>query len=330
MKISLDATRRIALAVIGAAGAAGAFAQSDPAVANYPQKVVKIVVPYSPGSGTDLLARILAERLGPRLGQAVIVENKAGASGLIGTQLVANSPADGYTLMVAPPTHIITSVLRKTPYDPIKNFEPVSQLARSSVLVVTHPSTPAKSLKEMVGYLKAQGDNATYSSAGIGSTLHLYTALFQQVVGTSMRHVPGKGVPGATMDVVQNSVTMALVPIENASPLFKAGRLKVFAQTGKQRSPQLPDVPTVAEAGVPNFDVELWYGLFVPAGTPKSIIARLNREVVSIMAMPEVQNLVATSGADIVTSTPEQLGNRLKEEHATWSELVSRTGIKAE
>jgi tripartite-type tricarboxylate transporter receptor subunit TctC len=326
---TLEVNRRTVLVALAAAGSAGAFAQSDPA-ASYPQRVVKIVVPYTPGSGTDLLARILAERLGPRLGQAFIVDPKPGASGLIGTQFVANAPADGYTLMVAPPTHIITSVLRTTPYDPIKNFEPVTQLARSSVVLITHPSTPAKTLKEMLAYLKAQGDNATYSSSGIGSTLHLYTAQFQQIVGTKMRHIPGKGVPGAVMDVVQNQVTMALAPIESAAPLLKAGKLKAFAQTGKTRSPHLADVPTFAEAGVPNFEVELWYALFAPAGTPKAIVARLNKEVTAIVATPEVRALLEANGNEPVTGTPEQLGTLIRNEFATWSELVNRTGIKAE
>ena len=323
-----EVNRRTALVALAAAGSADAFAQSDPA--SYPQRVVKIVVPYTPGSGTDLLARILAERLAPRLGQAFIVDPKPGASGLIGTQFVANAPADGYTLMVAPPTHIITAVLRTTPYDPIKNFEPVTQLARSSVVLITHPSTPAKNLKEMLAYLKAQGDNATYSSSGVGSTLHLYTALFQQIVGTNMRHIPGKGVPGALMDAVQNQVTMALAPIESAAPLLKAGKLKAFAQTGKSRSPHLSDVPTFAEAGVPNFDVELWYALFAPAGTPKAIVARLNTEVSAIVATPEVRALLEANGNEPVTGTPEQLGTLIRNEFATWSELVKRTGIKAE
>ncbi len=324
-----EMTRRAVLVALAAAGSAAAFAQSD-AAASYPQRVVKLVVPYSPGSGTDLLSRILAERLAGRLGQAVVVENKPGASGLIGTQFVANAPADGYTLMVAPPTHIITSVLRKTPYDPIRNFEPVSQLARSSLVLVTHPSTPVKNLKEMLTYLKAQGDNATYSSAGIGSTLHLYTAEFQQITGTSMRHVPGKGVPGAVLDVVQNQVTMTLAPMETALPLVKGGRLKALAQTGTARSSHLPDVPTFSEAGVPNFNVELWYGLFAPANTPRPIVARLNKEVAAILSTHEVRSLLATSGSEPVIGTPEQLGVLIRNEFAMWSELVKRTGIKAE
>lgn len=326
---SLEVTRRTVLVALAAAGSGAAFAQGD-AIAGYPQRVVKIVVPYTAGSGTDQLARILAERLGQRLGKSFIAENKAGASGLIGTQFVANSPADGYTLMVAPPTHIITAVLRKTPYDPIKNFEPITQLARSSVVLVTHPSTPVKTLKEMLAYLKAQGEDAAYSSSGAGSTLHLYTAEFQQLVGTKMRHIPGKGVPGAIMSVVQNQVTMAMAPMESAAPLVKAGRLKALAQTGETRSPHMPDVPTFAEAGVPNFNVELWYGLFAPAGTPKPIVARLNKEVAAILTTPEVKALLAAGGNEPATGTPEQLGTLIRNEFAMWSELVQRTGIKAE
>lgn len=322
--------RRAALAALAATASVGAFAQTQKPVASYPQKVVKIIVPYGPGTGSDVLARILAEHLGPRLGQAVIVENKAGASGLIGTQFVSNAPADGYTLMMAGPTLTINSATRKTPYNPVSSFAPISQVGRSSVVLVAHPSVPANSLKELVAYLKEQSDNATYSSPGVGSAIHLYSAQLQQVVGSRMRHIPSKGVAGAVMDVVQNQVTMTLATFEAAAPLLRGGRLKALAQTGEVRSASLPDVPTFAEGGVPAFRIELWYGMFAPAATPPALVERLNRELRAVVALPPVKTLFAAAGTDTVTGTTQELGEIVRDEFATWSELTKRMGIKAD
>ncbi|MBH2008924.1 MAG: tripartite tricarboxylate transporter substrate binding protein [Xanthomonadaceae bacterium] len=323
-------TRRAALAALAATASVGAFAQTQNPAASYPQKVVKIIVPYGPGTGSDVLARILAEHLGPRLGQAVIVENKAGASGLIGTQFVSNATADGYTLMMAGPTLTINSATRKTPYNPVSSFAPISQVGRSSVVLVVHPSVPANSLTELVAYLKEQGDNATYSSAGVGSAIHLYSAQFQQVVGSRMRHIPSKGVAGAVMDVVQNQVTMTLATFEAAAPLLRGGRLKALAQTGEVRSANLPDVPTFAEGGVPGFRVELWYGMFAPAATSPALVERLNRELRAVVALPTVKTLFAAAGTDTFIGTTQELGKIVRDEFATWSELTKRMGIKAE
>ena len=327
MKTTQFGRRSAVIGILAAAATSLAIAQANTA-GSYPAKIIKMVVPYSPGSGTDILARLVSERLSQRLGQPIVVENRPGASGQIGTAAVAAAAPDGYTMMLAPPTHIVNSVLRKVPYDPIKNFDPIIQIARANLVLVTNAATPVNNLKELVSYLKAQGDNATYSSAGQASTLHLYTAQLQQVLGTNMRHVPSKGVPGAIMDVVQNSVTVLLAPMESAVPQIKNGRLKAIAQTGKSRFAQIPDVPTFAEAGLPSVNSELWYGLFVPAGTPKPIVERLNKEVAAVLSMTEVKTQLAAAGAEPVGGSPEQLAALCREELALWTDVVKRNGIK--
>lgn len=304
----------------------GAAKPSD----RYPQKPIKIVVPYSPGTGPDLLARYLAERLSPKLGQPLVVESKPGASGLIGTNVVANAANDGHTLLIAPPTHIISSVLRKTPYDPVKDFEPVAQMARGGLALIVHPSNPAQNLEQLLVSLRAMGSNATYSSAGIGSTLHLYMAQFQLDFGTQMRHVPSKGAPGAVMDVVQNNVTVALASLELVSSLLKSGKLKALAQTGVTRSSVLPQTPTFAEAGFPAYNVELWFGLYAPAGTPAAVTIRLNKEVNAVMDSPDARQLLSNSGLDPVLAPPEQLGTLSRSEFSKWTSVVKRAGITAE
>jgi tripartite-type tricarboxylate transporter receptor subunit TctC len=322
-------SRRSAIVAALAFAGVQSHAQQD-AIGDYPNKVVKIIVPYSVGSGADLLARFLSERLAPTLGQALVVENKAGASGVIGTAAVAAAPADGYTLMIAPPTHVITSVLRKTSYDPIKDFEPIAQVARGVFVLAVHPATPAASLKELVAHLKTQGSNATYASAGVGSTTHLYMAHFQMEMGTQMRHVPAKGVTASLMDVMQNLVTVVLAPLETVAPLLAGGRLKAVAQTGRARQPGLPNVPTFAEAGAPDYNVELWFGMYAPAGTPRAVVARLNREINAVLATADAKALLAHQGLEPVTGTPELLGGLGKAEFARWSAVVKSAGIKAE
>jgi len=309
---------------------AGAQADAGSAAAGYPGRLIRIVMPYSPGTGSDLLARMLAERLAPRLGQSVIVDSKPGASGQIGTTLAAGAAPDGYTLLVAPPTHVINSVLRKTPYDPLKDFEAVAQMARSALVLIVPPNDASPTLAALVAQLRSQGDNASYSSAGLGSTLHLYTAQFQHELGLNMRHIPSKGAPGAVMDVAQGQVSMAIVPIDLARPLLRNGRIKALAQTGKVRSSFLPEVPTFAEAGQPAFAVELWYGVFAPARTPRAIVERLNREIVAILGTPEARKAIEAMGMEVAGGPPEQLATLARAEFAMWSALVQRTGIRAE
>jgi tripartite-type tricarboxylate transporter receptor subunit TctC len=311
---------------------ASGVAQTETAsgTSGYPSRLVRIVVPYSPGTGSDLLARLLSERLAPRLGQAVIVESKPGASGMIGTAAVAAAAPDGHTLMVTPPTHVINSVMRKTPYDPLRDFEAVAQIARSGLVLIVPAGQPAAALPALVAHLRSQGDNATYSSAGIGSTLHLYTAQFQQELGLNMRHIPSKGAPGAVMDVAQGQVSMAIVPLDLARPHLRSGRVKALAQTGRSRSPLLPDVPTFAEGGQPSYEVELWYAVYAPARTPRPIVDRLNREIVAILSLPEVRKALEPMGMDPAAGSPEQLAALSRSEHALWASLVQRTGIKAD
>jgi tripartite-type tricarboxylate transporter receptor subunit TctC len=249
---------------------------------------------------------------------------------MIGTAAVAAAAPDGHTLMVTPPTHVINSVMRKTPYDPLRDFEAVAQIARSGLVLIVPAGQPAAALPALVAHLRSQGDNATYSSAGIGSTLHLYTAQFQQELGLNMRHIPSKGAPGAVMDVAQGQVSMAIVPLDLARPHLRSGRVKALAQTGRSRSPLLPDVPTFAEGGQPSYEVELWYAVYAPARTPRPIVDRLNREIVAILSLPEVRKALEPMGMDPAAGSPEQLAALSRSEHALWASLVQRTGIKAD
>ena len=300
------------------------------AAGDYPQRPVRIVVPYSPASSADLLARLLTEKLTTRLNQTFIVENRPGAAGSIGTAYVATAAADGYTLMMSPTTHVINSAFRKTSYDPIKDFAPIAMVAQGPFLIVCNPANPAKNLKEFVDQLKADGDKATYSSPGIASTTHLYTALFQNVVGSKMRHVPAKNFTSGMMDVVQNQVTLMVLPVDVAQPLITAGKLRAIAQTGKKRSAQAPDLPTVAESGFPDYDAEIWIGLYAPAGTPKDIIAKLNAQAREVFNSPEMVQQIAQKGLDVEVTSPEQFQALNKAEYARWAEVIKQSGISPE
>jgi tripartite-type tricarboxylate transporter receptor subunit TctC len=329
--ISQLALTRRSVTTLGLLMAATLAAPTTVLAADYPQRLIKLIVPYTSGTAADITARMLAEKLTPLLKQTVLVENRAGASGIIGTDAVAKAPADGYTLLMSVSTHVISPAFRKTPYDPVKDFAPIAEVAVGSFVVVTHPSNPSNNLKELIAYIKAQGDKATYGSPGIASTGHLFTNLFQTVTGTTnMRHVPGKGFTAATMDLMQNETTMLLTPVEVALPLIRAGKLKVFAQTGIHRSSLLPDVPTVAEAGYPDYEVELWVGLYAPKATPQAIVTRLNAEVNQVLGTPEMRVSMSQQGFDPVIASPEALGALTQSEFDRWSDVIRKSGITPE
>lgn len=308
----------------------GCATPSHAATNDYPQRPVRVVVPYSPASSADLLARLLTEKLTTRLNQPFIVENRPGAAGSIGTAYVATAAADGYTLMMSPTTHVINPAFRPTSYDPVKDFAPIALVALGPFLIVCNPANPARNLNELVAQLKADGDKATYSSPGIASTTHLYTALFQNVVGSKMRHVPAKNFTAGMMDVVQNQVTLMVLPVDVAQPLITAGKLRAIAQTGKKRSALAPDLPTVAESGFPTYDAEIWIGLYAPAGTPKDIVAKLNTQAREVFGLPDMTQQIAQKGLDVDVSTPEQFEALNKAEYERWAEVIKQSGISPE
>ncbi|MEK7948602.1 tripartite tricarboxylate transporter substrate-binding protein [Pigmentiphaga sp. YJ18] len=309
----------------------GVQAQPDPAAPSpYPRRAIKIVVPYSPGTSADAIARRAAEQLSQRLGQNTYVENRSGASGIIGTAYAAGAAPDGHTLMVGPTTLVITPAFRPTPYDPVKSFVPVGQIAESAQVVVTGANTPAGNFKELVALLKARPDDASYASPGIASTAHLYTTVLQNMVGVKMRHIPASGLNTALMDVVQGSVTMMIAPIEAARPLVASGKLKAIAQTGGARSPLMADVPTLEELGYPGYRLAVWVGLYAPAGTPAPVVARLNRELKAIFDAPAMRTALADTGFNVALGSPEDLGRLTRSEFDRWKQVIKAEGISPE
>jgi tripartite-type tricarboxylate transporter receptor subunit TctC len=319
------------LAALPAVIACSAWAQPAASAATaYPTRLIRMVVPFSAGSGVDVLGRVIAEKLSERLKQPVIVDNKTGAAGVIGFEYAAKSPPDGYTLLVSVNTLVINPALRKVPYDPIRDFAPVMQLASGVFVLATHPSVKANTIGELVALTRANPGKLNYSSAGVGSFVHLGTELFKMLTGADLTHIPHKGVTASATGLVTGDVAFMTVPMEIALPYLKSGKIKPLAVTGPKRSPLAPEIPTVAEAGVPDFSMDLWTGLLAPAGTQKEIIAMLNAEITQILAVAETSNLLSQRGIEPAPGTPGQFAELISAELTRWQTVVATAGIKAE
>jgi tripartite-type tricarboxylate transporter receptor subunit TctC len=319
----------VSAAVIAAAAIAGASAQAQ----GYPAagKAIKIIVPTAPAGGNDAMARIIAQKLTERTKQPVIVENKPGGNGAIGTETVARSPADGYTILLGYiATHGINPGLSKVPYDPVKDFIPIAQIAEAQNVLVVHPSVPAKSVKELIALAKAKPGNLSYASAGNGTAPHIAGELLKQKAAIDMLHVPYKGAGPAVTDTLGGTTQVMFPSLVAASGHIKSGKLNGLAVTGSKRSPVFPDLPTVAESGIAGFEIVQWYGLFAPAKTPKEVIAWLNREIVAVLKDPETAKRFANQGADIVTGSPEDFGRLVQSELARWSKFIKEAKITAD
>jgi tripartite-type tricarboxylate transporter receptor subunit TctC len=318
-----------------ACAAVDAAAQGAPAPASavdaYPSKPVLIVVPFTPGTGMDILARQVGQKLGERWKQPVVVENRPGASGNIGTELVVKAPADGYTLLMSVNTLVMNaSLYRNLPYDPVKDLAPVEKMAVGTLVATVNPAVPANTLEEFVTYARANPGKLAYGSPGVGTPQHLATELFKSTVGVEMLHVPYKGSSGAITGLISGDVVFMFNALHAVLPQIKAGKLKALAVGGAARAPTAPDVPTVAESGYPDFDVDLWYGLLAPAATPKAIIAKLNRDISEVITTPQMRATLAGQGLEVVTSTPEAFGSLVKTDLARWSKVVTAAKITAE
>jgi tripartite-type tricarboxylate transporter receptor subunit TctC len=278
----------------------------------------------------DGLARVVAEKLAERVAQPVIVDNKTGAAGVIGFDHVAKSAPDGYTLLVSVDTLVINPALRKVPYDPVRDFAPIMQLASGGFFLAVHPSLKANSVSELVAVTRASPGKFNYASAGVGSLVHLATEYFKMQTGADLVHIPHKGITAATTGLVSGDVAFMVVPTELALPHIKAGKMRPLAITGAQRSPLAPDVPTVAEAGIPDYNVNLWFGLLAPAGTPKEIIAQLNAELTRILNVPETRNLLSARGMEATPGTPEAFASLITADLARWRKVVETARITAE
>jgi hypothetical protein len=296
-----------------------------------PSKPIRIIVPTSPAGGNDAMARIIAQKLNERMKQPVIVENKAGANGAIGSEFVAKAVPDGYTILFGYiATHGINPALSKVPYDPVKDFAPIAEVAEAQGVLVVTPSVPAKSVKELIALAKSKPGQLSYASAGNGTAPHIAAELFKQLTGTDLLHVPYKGSGPAVTDTLAGTTQVMFPSLVAASGHIKSGKLRGLAVTGKKRSPLFPDLPTIAESGVAGFEVVQWYGLFAPAKTPKEIVAKLNREVLAVMRDPDTVKKFAAQGADVVAGSPDELGKLVQSELAKWGKFIKETKITAD
>jgi tripartite-type tricarboxylate transporter receptor subunit TctC len=297
----------------------------------WPAKPVTIVVPTSAGGANDAMARIIAQGLGARLGQPVIVENKAGANGAIASDFVARAAPDGYTIMFGYiATHGINPALQKLKYDPVADFEPIGMVAASPTVMVANKAVPVKNARELVDYLKAKPGTYSYATAGNGTAPHIAGELFKLSAGVDVTSVPYKGSAPAVLDTIAGSTQYMFPSLFTAYPQIKGGKLKALGIAGDKRSPVLPDVPTLAEQGIANVSMSQWYAMFAPAKTPKAVVTRLNAEMNAVLADKGVQKRMEDQGAEVETSTPEQLKTLVQKEVARWKAVVSAAKIKAE
>jgi tripartite-type tricarboxylate transporter receptor subunit TctC len=325
MHLSSRLIARLSAGLLAAAFAAPALAQS------YPAKPVRIVVPYPPGGPNDIVARTVGQKLSEQLGQPVIVDNKPGASGNIGAESVAKSPADGYTLLLLTTGHTINpSLYPKLGYDLEKDLAPVTQLTAGPMVVVANPSLPAKNIKELISLAKAKPGSLNFGSAGNGSSTHLAPELFSSMAGIKMNHIPYKGSAPALTDLMAGQIQVAFDFMISAMPHVKSGKIKALAVTSTTRSPAAPDLPTVAESGVPGFEVIGWNGLVVPARTPKDVVAKLNAELKKALDQPDAKERFAAQGFSATWTTPEKFGAYIESEHAKWAKVVKDSGAKVD
>ena len=299
---------------------------------NYPTQPIRAIVPVAPGGGTDIVTRMIGQKLTERWGQQVIVDNRAGASGNIGTEIAARAPANGYTLLMASASQmaINPSLYAKLPYDPIKDFAPVILVVPTYFVLVTHPSVPASSLRDIIQLAKGGNYKLIAAASGLGSPGHLSGEMLKMMTGIDFVHVPYKGAGPAMADVLGGHASMMFADMIAAIPYVNNGRLKLIAVATPKRLPKLPDTPTLSEAGVPGYSAISWTGMFVPAGTPKPIIDKLNAEVKSILRIPDVQERLASDGSDFGSNTPEYGAVFLREEIAKWAKVIKASGTRVD
>ncbi len=296
---------------------------------NYPSGPIRIVVPFTPGGGTDILARLIAQKLNEAWSQPVVVDNRPGASGTVGTAFVAKAAGDGHTLLIVPAGYAGNpSLYKKLPYDQNRELAPVSWLASGPLTLVVHPSLPAKSVKELIAFARSRPGEINYGSPGAGTLPHLSAELFNSMSGIRMVHIPYKGAGAAVTDVMAGRVPIYFMNILQSLSLIKAGKLRALGVTTPERSPIAPEIPTIIEAGLKGFDMTNWYGMLAPATTPRDVIVKLNAEVARALRIPELRNRLAEDGMTVVASTPEQFAEFLARETAKFTRVIETAGIK--
>lgn len=317
--------RLLAVALFSLMGAG-----SPAAAAEFPSKPIRFVVPFVPGGGLDILARLFSPRLSESLGQAIVVDNRPGASGAIGLELTARARPDGYTLVFMSASHVIHALVNRTSYDLFRDFAPVTQTTASSYVLVVSPGVPVQTVAELVAHAKSHPGKLNYASSGNATLQHLATELFAGMAGVKLVHVPYKGVGAMLPDLMSGRVQMLMASATALAPPIRAKSLRPLAVTGEQREAILADVPTMAEAGLAGFLVTQWHGILAPAGTPREIAARLQREVAKTLKHPEVAARLANDGTVVVGSAPQDFAAFLKSERDKWAKVVKQTGIRVE
>ena len=318
------------MAIAGLAASAPALAQRDPAQ-SYPSRPIRLIVPFVAGGGVDLTARAISQKLTEAWGQPVVVDNRGGANGTIGVEIAAKSPPDGYTLTMISASHSVNvSLYRNLSYDLVGDFAPVIQATTQPYVLVVNPGVPVKSVGDLIAMAKAKPDGLNYGSSGIGGLSHLSGALFAALAHIKLTHIPYKGGSPAMQDVLGGQIEMLFSTLLQSSAHIAAGRLRPLAVTTATRSPAAPQLPTMIEAGAPGFVVAGWYGILAPAGTPAAVIAKLNREIVRILHMPDVRERLAIDGSEPVGGTPEEFAAHIKAEIARWRKVTVEAGVKPE
>jgi tripartite-type tricarboxylate transporter receptor subunit TctC len=297
----------------------------------YPSRPIRLIVPFPPGGSNDIVARMVATQLGERLGQQVVVDNRGGAGGVLGTDLAAKSPPDGHTLLLISVAYAFGPTLYKNlPYDPERAFAPVGILGSGAAALTVHPSVPVNTVQELIALAKAKPGALNYASAGVGSLQHLACALFMIQAGIDVVHVPYKGGGPAMADVIAGQAQIVMPSLIQVVPHIKSGRLRVLGTSGTRRSAVLPDVPTISESGVPGYEAHNWWGILAPAGTPAPVIGKLHKDLTSVLSSRETEKRFETEGAEVVRMTPAEFGRFISAELVKWSRVAREVGIKAE
>jgi tripartite-type tricarboxylate transporter receptor subunit TctC len=297
---------------------------------DYPTKPVRIIVPFAPGGLNDVVGRMIAQHLTERFGRQVIVENRTGAGGVVGTELVANSPKDGHTLLIVSIAHAVNPWLYKLNYDPLKSFAPIAPILSSQNVLAVNLDLPAKTLKDFLALAREQPGKIQYASGGVGGSLHLAMELFKITAGVDLLHVPFRGAGPGIIDVVGGHTKAINATISTLAPHVRGGKLRALGVSGKTRSAVLPDVPTIEEGGVPGYDAGNWIGIVAPAGTPAPIVTRLHKEISGMLDQPEIQKQIASDGSEIIRMSPSEFATYMDNEMAKWGRVVKQAGIKAQ
>lgn len=323
----MDSVRNNVVVILSAA----AILVAAPSVSsqNYPSRPIRVIVPFSPGGGSDILARFIGPRLSESLGQAVVVDNRPSGSGILGTSIVAKAVPDGYTLLLVQAAHAVNAQLHtKLPYDPIKDFAPVTLVISNPTGLFLHPSVPAKTVREFIAHAKANPGKLNFGSTGPGSTPHLNAELFSSIAGIQMIHVPYKGAGQVVTALLSNEVHFALINLVSTMPHWKAGRLRFIAHAGPKRLESMPDIPTVSESGMPGYVAHGWQGYMAPGKTPRAIIDRLHKEITVVANLPDIRQTLISQGSDVVVNTPDEFAKVIQADAEKWGAIGKRLGVR--